>query len=101
MVKTGKRQRWSTAGELVRSFQFRAGVQPDKISILNAVWEKELGHFSRHWSLLGVRRGTLYIRPRSSAAAHELQMRSAEILRDLNKYVSSPWIKAIKASLRG
>lgn len=101
MIKTFKKQRWSTAGDLVRSFNFRAGVQPDKISILNAVWEKELGHFSRHWSLLGVRRGTLFIRPRSAAAAQELQMRSAEILRDLNKYFSRAWIKAIKVSLRG
>ena len=101
MIKTFRRQRWSTAGDLVKSFNFRAGLQPDKISILNAVWEKELGHFSRHWALLGVRRGVLFIRPRSAAAAQELQMRSTEILRDINKYFSRACIKAVKVSMRG
>lgn len=101
IAKPPPRKKWSTAGDLVRSFNYRAGIQPDKISILNEVWEKELGHFSRHWSLLGVKRGILFVRPRSAAAAQELQMRATQILRDLNKYFSRPWIKAVKVSMRG
>ncbi|MBI3551127.1 MAG: DUF721 domain-containing protein [Elusimicrobia bacterium] len=93
------RGQWSSAGELISAFKARAGMQPDKIAILNAVWERELGHFSRQWSLIGVRRGVLFVRPRSAAAAQELHLRSVGIVRSLNKHFQRPWIKAVKASL--
>lgn len=94
------RQRWATGDQLVRSFKFRAGIQSDKISILNAVWERELGHFAKHWQLVGVRRGVLFVRPRSAAAAQELTMRAGEMIRSLNKYFSRAWIKDVKTALR-
>ena len=93
-------KKWATGGDLVRSFKFRAGIQSDKILILNAVWEKELGHFAKHWVLVGVKQGTLYVKPRSAAAAQELQMRAGAITRGLNKYFSRAWIKAVKATSR-
>lgn len=95
-----KRRHWSTTGDLLGSFKYRAGMQPDKISILNAVWEKELGHFAKHWALMGVKQGTLYVKPRSAAAAQELQMSAAAIVRRLNKYFSRSWIKAVKTTSR-
>jgi hypothetical protein len=95
-----KKRRWSTTGDLLGSFKYRAGIQPDKISILNAVWEKELGHFAKHWVLVGVKQGTLYVKPRSAAAAQELQMRAGMITKGLNKYFSRAWIKAVKATSR-
>ena len=94
------KQAWSSAGDLVRAFKFRAGIQSDKISILNAVWERELGHFARHWTLQGVKRGVLFVKPSSAAAAQELQMRGPEIVKGLNKYFSRAWIKAVKTSQR-
>ena len=95
-----KRPRWATAQDLVASFKYRAGIQTDKVAILNAVWEKELGHFARHWSLTGLKNGVLYVKPRSAAAAQELSLRAGEIVRSLNKYFSRAWIKSVKASLR-
>ena len=95
-----KRKLWSTSDDLIKSFKFRAGIQSDKISILNAVWEKELGHMAGYWSLAGVKKGTLFVKPRSSAAAQELHMRAAGLVRTLNKYFSRAWIKAIKTTLR-
>lgn len=89
----------STAEELVRSFKFRTGVQSDKLSILNAIWEREMGHFSKHWSLESVKKGVLYVRPRSAAAAQELHLRAPEIARSLNKHFSRAWIKGVKATL--
>lgn len=83
---------------MVRSFKFRAALQPDKMSILNAVWERELGHMARHWSLVGVQRGILFVKPLSSAAAQELHLRGPEIVRSLNKHFSRSWIRAVKAS---
>ncbi len=88
------------AGELVRSFKYRSGLPADRLSILNAVWEKELGHRARHWELVAVKQGTLYVKPRSAAAAYELHMAARSLLRSLNKYFSRPWIKAIKTAAR-
>lgn len=93
-------KKWATGGELVSAFKFRAQVQPDRIAILSAVWERELGHLSRQWALAGVRHGTVLVKPRSAAAAQELSLRGAELARNLNKHFSRPWIKAVKASLK-
>lgn len=93
-------KRWATGEDLVKSFKFRSAIQSDKISILNAVWERELGHFAKHWQLVGVKRGVLFVRPRSAAAAQELSMRAGDMIRSLNKYFSRAWIKGVKTSLR-
>ena len=95
-----KKPLFTAASDLVRSFAFKTGVQDEKLSLLNAVWEKELGHFSKHWQLSGVKKGVLWVKPRSAAAAQELQMRAPDIVRSLNKYFSRPWIKAVKSALK-
>ena len=87
---------WVSTADLVRAWNFRQGITPDRVAILNAVWEKELGHMARHWKLQGIRRGVLYIAPKSSGAALELQMRSQEIARNLNKYFKTAWIKGVR-----
>lgn len=92
--------RLATAGELVQAFRRRTQLQPDKLAILSAVWEKELGTLARHLELAGVKHGTVYVRPSSSAAAQELRMRASSLLRTLNKYFSRGWIKAIKTTAR-
>lgn len=93
-----KRPAWSTGGELVRSFQFRTGNDPDRMAILASVWDRELGHLARHWTLAGVRRGIVLVKPRSAAAAQELQLRAVGLVRGLNKHFSKPWIKGIKTT---
>jgi hypothetical protein len=100
MLPKTPRQKWATGADLVRSFKFRAGMQMDKIAILSSVWEKELGHMSKQWTLAGVRRGVVFVKPRSSAAAQELHMRASEMARNLNKHFGRPWIKAVKTSLK-
>jgi len=64
--------------------------------ILNQVWEREVGHFSRFWALIGLRRGMLYVKVSSPAAAQELQMRGSQIVRSLNKHFKRSWIKGIR-----
>ncbi|MCR4296187.1 MAG: DUF721 domain-containing protein [Elusimicrobia bacterium] len=92
--------RWSTAGDLVKSFSYRAGTVNDKLALLNAVWDKECGAYAKHWALVAVKKGTLFVRPKSAAAAQELQMRSGVLLKSLNKYFSRPWITAVKTTYR-
>ena len=95
-----KRVAWSTGGDLVRSFTYRAGVSGDRMTILAAVWQKEVGHLGGHWQLAGIKQGTLYVKPRSAAAAQELQLRAAGIVRALNKYFELPWIRCIRVATR-
>ena len=88
----------TAAKDVVRNFGFKTGAQPDRLAILDSVWEKEAGHFSKHWRLSGVRKGILYVNASSPAAAQELQLRSPGLLRGLNKYFKTAWIKAIKTA---
>lgn len=92
--------KWSTAQDLVKTFKYRAGIQSDKISILNAVWDRIVGPYAKQWSLSAVKKGVLYIKPRSAAAAQELHMRAGPLMRELNKHFSRSWITSIKTSLR-
>ena len=97
---TGKPSPWSSSSDLVRGFSYRSGIVNDRLAILSGVWNKECGSFSKHWSLVGVKKGVLYVRPASAAAAQELHMRSDSLMRALNKYFSRPWIMAVRTTYR-
>jgi hypothetical protein len=94
------RGRWANAGDLVAAFTRRAQAPTDRLAILNSVWDKECGAFAKHWALIGVKKGVLYVRPKSSAAAQELSMRSETLVKALNKYFSRPWLIAVRVSYR-
>ena len=61
MMIPRKKPCWSTGGDLVRSFQYRTGMSGDRLAILAAVWQKELGHLCGHWDLVGLKQGILYV----------------------------------------
>jgi hypothetical protein len=92
----GKKGSFASAGDLLGSFWRTSGANEDRVAILNAVWDREVGSFKTHWTLEGVKRGTLHIRVKSSASAQELSMRSRELVRNLNKHFRTPWIKGIR-----
>ena len=92
--------RWATSASLIQSFTYRQGAATEKLAVLNAVWEKECGAFAKHWALVAVKKGALFVRPSSAAAAQELSMRSGPLIRSLNKYFSRPWITAVKTTYR-
>jgi hypothetical protein len=73
---------------------------PDRLALLAAAWDREIGARAVQWPLAGVRGGTVYVRARSAAAAHELALRAPALLKALNKYFSRAWIREIKAALR-
>lgn len=100
MIQGDGKGKWSTAEDLVKSFSYRSGTVNDKLAILNSVWEKECGAYAKHWALIGVKKGVLYVRPKSSAAAQELHMRSEVLTKALNKYFGRPWIVAIRTTYR-
>ena len=88
--------RWVQAGDAVKGWQRATRVDADRMMILGQVWEREAGHLARHWALDGVRKGILFVKPSSPAAAQELQMRAGALLKALNKYFRQSWIKGIR-----
>lgn len=85
-----------SAADAMRSWSFRSGMESDRMLILNQVWERVVGGYARHWALAGVKRGVIYVRTRSPAAAQELQLKTGELVKGLNKYFKRAWIKGIK-----
>ena len=98
MSEMHRKGHWANAADVLRIWKRKSGLDGDRILVLNQVWEKEAGHLSRHWTLVGVKRGILYVTTRSPAAAQELQMRGRELVRSLNKYFKKDWIKEIRTS---
>ena len=94
------RGRWANAGDLVAAFTRKSQAPTDRLAILGSVWDKECGAYAKQWALIGVKKGVLYVRPKSSAAAQELHMRSEGLVKALNKYFSRPWIVAVRVSYR-
>lgn len=94
------RKKWSTGADLVRSFQFRKDASADRMAILGTVWERELGHMARHWTLAGVKKGVVFVKAHSSAAAQELHLRAPQLVRNLNKHFSRAWIKGVRAAAK-
>ena len=90
--------RWVQAGDALKAWQRGARLDTERMAILHQVWEREAGHLARHWALDGVKRGVLYVRVSSPAAAQELQLRESSLRRALNKYYRSAWIKGIRPS---
>lgn len=88
---------WTKASDASQSWKLFAGMDTDKLAMLDAVWKKEMGRLADHCELLGVERSTILVRPRSAAAANELTLRSSTLVKGLNKYYKQPWIRAIKA----
>ncbi|OGR67593.1 MAG: hypothetical protein A2081_00595 [Elusimicrobia bacterium GWC2_61_19] len=93
-----RKANWTRANEVCSSWKFLGGVGPDRLAVLDAVWEKEMGRLAKHCVMLGVERGLILVKPTSAAAASELALRSTVLVKGLNKYFKRPWIKAIKTA---
>lgn len=90
-----KKKNWSSASEIKTKFNGMAR-SLDRLMILNTVWTREAGRMSGHWTIDAVQDGTIFVKAASAAAAQELSLRSAVMVKNLNKYFDSPWIRAIK-----
>lgn len=95
-----KRSNWTKAGDICASKRFQAAAGLDRLALLDAVWKKEIGRLGEHCALLGIDRAVLLVKPSSAAAANELALRSATIVKGLNKYFKRPWIKGIRPATK-
>lgn len=70
--------------------------QLSNLSVLDKVWENEAGAMSKYWKLEAVEGDAIVVKTSSAMAAHELALKEAQLLRNLNKHFSKPWIRFIK-----
>jgi len=95
-----RKANWTRANEVVSSWKFLGGADPDRLAVLDAVWKKEIGRLGEHCVMLGVDNGNILVKPTSAAAASELALRSSVLVKSLNKYFKRPWIRAIKTATK-
>ena len=98
MFLTKKTSNWTNIGYVKKSWKTLGGIIPERLVILDAVWKKETGRLGEHCELLGVSKGYLVVKARSSVVYNELYMNSKQLLRNLNKYFAKPWLKGILSS---
>lgn len=98
MFLARKTNNWTGAGDVHRSWKTFGGIVPERLMILAAVWEKETGKLGERCSLVGLDKGYIVVKADSSVVYNELKMRSAQLLRGLNRYFPRPWLKGIKAA---
>lgn len=89
---------FTTGKDLATKFGYRTGLGHEKMAVLRAAWDKEMGHFGRFYELKGIKKSSVFVQAKTPAAAQELTMRAPELVRNLNKYFQRGWIKAIKLS---
>ena len=85
-----------SVGEIISSPGALFGINPQNLIILRRAWDAEMLSFSRFFYLEGIEKNTVVVKAINSSAANEVCLRKNEILRSLNKYFKSKWLKDIK-----
>ena len=70
-------------------------LNPQRLLVLETVWERELGPLARHLFLAGISRETLFVRAGSPAAAQEFRLRQKELLRRIRKHFGEGQIQGL------
>lgn len=90
-----------SAREVARRWASKVSLVPERLALLEALWETKFSRLSRLWELRAVKGATLYVRPRSPAAAQELKLREREILEGLNAHFTGNWLRVVRAVRHG
>ena len=89
------RKIWNSAADLSRGFN-PLNLKLNRLMVLNSVWQKIAGEKSKFWVLDTATNDAIFIKVKNAAAKHDLAGRSAEFVKELNKYFDKPWIKKIE-----
>jgi hypothetical protein len=99
MFLTRRSVNWTNVKCVQTSWRTLGGIVPERLVILEAVWKKEIGRLAGHCELVGVNKGYIVVKTDSSVVYNELVLSSRQIIRSLNKYFSSPWLKGIRQAV--
>ena len=86
---------WHSSEELQNRFS-RLQSRLNRLMILDHVWTQLVGSRGKFWVLKAVQNDTLHVQVRLAVARTELNAKKEQLIRELNKHFSTPWIKKIE-----
>ncbi len=89
------RKTWYESANLSGRFN-SLGCKLNRLLILDHVWTQLVGNKSKFWVLHAVQNDTLYVKVKIAVAKNELIARRQQLITELNKHFSKPWIKRIE-----
>ena len=100
MFLTKRSSNWTNIGYVKKSWKTLDGMIPERLVILDAVWKKETGRLGENCELLGIDKGYIIVKTDSSVVYNEIFMNSREILKNINKYFTRPWLRGIRTAVK-
>ena len=96
-MKLGAKPReiWNKSSELNKKYN-RLNSQINRLMILDYAWKKVVAEKEKFWKLIAVQKKSLLIEVKLSVARNELIARQENIIKELNKYFTKPWIEKIE-----
>ncbi len=89
------RQTWYASANLDSRYN-KLNSRLNRLLILDHVWTQLVGNKAKFWLLYAVQKDTLYVKVRVAVAKNELMARKHQLITELNKHFSTPWIKRIE-----
>lgn len=90
-----KKPTWHTSAEVSKHYR-GMGRQINRLMLLEHAWNGIVGKKSAFWVLNAVQGGTLFVKVKIAVARTELVGRRRQLIKELNKYFDTPWIKHIE-----
>ena len=96
-MKLGAKPReiWNKSSELNKQYN-RLNSQISRLMILDYAWKKVVADKDKFWKLVAVQKKSLLVEVKLSVARNELVSRRENLIKELNKYFSKPWIEKIE-----
>ncbi len=87
---------WHETKELKSGFS-KLTSQIDRLILLESFWSSVAAGKAKFWVLYGVnvKTGTIFVKVNVMAARHELILKEAQLITELNKNFDKPWINKI------
>lgn len=86
---------WKSPKEMIGKFN-RTHKQLDRLMILDYAWNHLVGNKAKFWVLKAVQGNCLFVETKVAVAKNELMIRREQLIKELNKYFETPWIKKIE-----
>ena len=89
------RKTWYASAELENRYNL-LNSRLNRLLILDHVWTQLIGNKAKFWQLQAVQNDTLYVKVKIAVAKNELIARRQQLIGELNKHFSKPWITRIE-----
>ena len=81
--------------EIMSSYKFFNGIKIENLMILNSIWKNEMKDYSLFCDIYSIEKKKLIIKVKNPIIRNEIYMRKDEILKKINSYFKTKFIKDI------